>query len=261
MSPQTSGDVVHISLNPEFAVHGWQLGVCHAVHVLLVTADVVLQVFDGDKTNIVLFRHLLEFRRPHHGAVFSHHLTAKAHFFQSGQSHQVHRRFGMSVPNQNTAVTCHQWEHVSRSSQIVRLSLRIRQHPAGIPSLLRGDSGGGIYVVDGYGKSSAMVVGIFRYHLRQVQPVGEIHRHRRADQAFGMGRHEVHVLRGGVLRRTDQVSFILPIRIVGAENQFSGSQRLQRFFHCVVFKTHCNSPPLLFLFALFHGRIARLSLF
>ena len=51
-------------------------------------------------------------------------------------------------------------------------------------------------------------------HLLQAQPGGDSVAHGRADEAFGVGGHEVDVLRGGELGGADHVALVLPVRVV-----------------------------------------------
>ena len=51
-----------------------------------------------------------------------------------------------------------------------------------------------------------------------------------------MGGHEVHVFRGGKLRSANEVPFVLPVGVVGAEDHFALAQVLQGLFDGVVLK-------------------------
>ena len=59
--------------------------------------------------------------------------------------------------------------------RVLRTCGLVHAHPAGIAPFLGGDACGGVYMVNGDSKSGAVVVGIFRDHLGQVQTLSLIH--------------------------------------------------------------------------------------
>ena len=63
------------------------------------------------------------------------------------------------------------------------------------------------------------VVGHHGFHLEPVQD-GPVTGH--ADQAFGVGGHEIDVVRSHILRTHDQVPFVFPVGIVGDQDHFPG---------------------------------------
>ena len=75
-----------------------------------------------------------------------------------------------------------------------------------------------------------MVVGIGGDHLRQAELLNIFRAHRHADQALGVGRHEIHVLSGRKFCSTDEIAFVFAIGIVSDENELAGAQVGQCFF-------------------------------
>ena len=78
-----------------------------------------------------------------------------------------------------------------------------------------------------------MVVGIAGDHLRQGELGDVLVVHGHANEAFGVGRHEVDVLGRGKLARTDEVAFVFTIGIVGDEDDLAGAKVFKRLFNGV----------------------------
>ena len=72
-----------------------------------------------------------------------------------------------------------------------------------------------------------MIVRVVGDHLVQTELFDVVVVHRHTDQTLGVACHEVDILRGGVLRRTDQVALILTVGIVDHEDQLAGTQGFQ----------------------------------
>ena len=73
-------------------------------------------------------------------------------------------------------------------------------------------------MIDGNGKSGTVIVCIFLYHLRQMQPAADVRTHRHTDQPFAVNSHEIDVLRCGGLGAADEIALIFPVRIIGTED-------------------------------------------
>ena len=138
----------------------------------------------------------------------------------------------MAVAGKHAAPAGHQREHMARTAQVLRPGGRIHAHPAGEATLLGGDAGGGLDVVDGDGEGSLMVVGVDLHHLLQLEPVGQLLTHGGADKALGMHGHKIDVLCGGKLGGADHVSLIFPVRVVDGDDDAARPQFLQRLFDC-----------------------------
>ena len=72
-----------------------------------------------------------------------------------------------------------------------------------------------------------MVVRVLLDHLGQAQLPDIVLGHGHADEPLAVGGHEVDVLRGGKLRRADEVPFVLSFRVIGDQDQLALSQILQ----------------------------------
>ena len=84
-------------------------------------------------------------------------------------------------------------------------------------------------MVDGDGEGRLVVVRVLLHHLGQTQLPHIVLGHGHTDQPFAVGGHEVDVLRGGKLRRADEVPFVLSFRVIGDQDQLALSQILQGF--------------------------------
>ena len=231
-------NVVDKAIDTKISVTGRQFCRCLLYHMVFIAPQIILQVFDGDKAQSVFFGKLPQLGRAHHRTVIPHDLTAKSAFRQSCQTAKVNGRFRVSVPHQNAAFSCRQRKHVSGSSEILRLCSRIRTRAAGISSFLCGNARGGIHMVDRHRKRRAVVVGVFRYHLRKLQTPCNLLRHRRTDQSPSVFCHKIDVFSCGKFRRTDQVAFVFPVGIVRTENNLTAFQRLKRLRYGLILIFH-----------------------
>ena len=76
-----------------------------------------------------------------------------------------------------------------------------------------------------------MVVRVVLHHLTDLKLVEAAADDRCADQAAGMRRHEVHVLRRHLLCRDDEVALVLPILIVHDDEHLSVFDILNGLFN------------------------------
>ena len=220
-------EAVHKAVGHEIAVLGGHLGHCHLIHQLVVALAVVLQVLDGDEGETVALRELHELGSAHHGAVLPHDLAAQAAGLQPRQTAQVHGGLGVALPLQDTILFGQQGEHVPRPPEVLRLGPLLHALEGGHRPLRRRNAGGGGHMVDGDGEGRLVVVGVVLDHLGEAKLSDVLLRHGHADEALAVGGHEVDVLGGGELRRADEVALILPIGIVGDQNELALPQVLQ----------------------------------
>ena len=78
-----------------------------------------------------------------------------------------------------------------------------------------------------------MVVGIAGDHLRQGELGDVLVVHGHANEAFGVGCHEVDVLGGGELRRANEVAFAFALGVVGTHDEAAGAQLIGEEFALV----------------------------
>ena len=100
-----SGDVIDISVHTEITVFCGKLGHCLLNHMLLVDADISLEILYSYEAEIILIRKLPKLRALHHGAVLRHDLTADTALSKSCKSHEIHSSLCVSVSGKHTALS------------------------------------------------------------------------------------------------------------------------------------------------------------
>ena len=144
---------------------------------------------------------------------------------ETGDARQVHRRLGVPGAHQHAAVARAQRKHVARARQVARLGRRVRSPPctvrarsaAEMPVLV--PSCASIDTQNAVSRREALLLtssGISSC----VEPLG---RHRQADQAAPVLRHEVDRLRRHLRRRHRQVALVLAILVVDDDDHAAGA--------------------------------------
>ena len=188
------------------------------------------QLFNGHYMEIMLLGKLQKFCGAHHRTVFPHDLTAETTFLQPCQTHKIYGSLCMSGSLQHAALSGLQWEHMARSSEILRHRGIIYTLHGCQGTLYCRDTGRCVHMVNGYGKSGRMVIRIHSYHLIQSQFLCIFSAHRHTDQTFGQRCHSIYIFCCCKLSGTDQISFIFPVRIINDQDQFALSQ----IFQCLI---------------------------
>ena len=224
-------DLVHIAVGDEVAVAGRHFCFRHLFYQLFVFLPVFLQGFDGNEFYIKFLCQLLQFRCAHHGAVLPHDLAAETAFFQPCQTHQVYRSFRMTVSFQNAVFLGQKREHMTRPPKVIGPGVFTDTHSGSIAALFRRDACGGVYMVNRDGKGGTVIVCIVVHHLRKLQLLAVVAAHGHADQTFSVYCHKVYIFCGGKFCRTDEITFIFSVRVVGTEDDLSLAQILQGLFN------------------------------
>ena len=159
---------------------------------------------------------------------------------QTGQPQQIDRRFCVAVAFQNAVRLCQKGKHMAGAPEILRTCPFFNAFHRGDGALCSGDTGGCGYMVDGDGKRRLMVIRIVGHHLREPELLDICGRHGHTDQPLGMGGHKIDVPSGCKLGCTDEIAFVLPVGVVGTQDQVSLPQRLQCVFNRIILK-HGNS--------------------
>ena len=108
-----------------------------------------------------------QFSSPHHSAVILHYLAAQAAVTESGNLHKVDSSLRMTCPHKHPSFPRLKREHMSRTAEIFRTGVRIRTFQGGDRAFHGRDSRRSGNMVNRNGKSSAVIVSIFRNHLFQ----------------------------------------------------------------------------------------------
>ena len=131
------GNIVHIAVDLKMSVLGGHVRAGFLNHMFLMDAAVILQFLNSDEFEAVFFRQFPEICGPHHGSVVLHDLAAHAALGEPRQTHEVHCRLGVSVSHEHSAPSCHKWEYMARSSEILGFCRRIHAFHHGVGALCR----------------------------------------------------------------------------------------------------------------------------
>ena len=221
-------DVVHEAVRLERAVLAGQLHASLLVHVVVMRAAPVLQLFDGDDDQVVLARKLEQLARAHHGAVLAHDLAAQAALLHAGMAHEVDGGLGVAVALEHAAGLCHQREHMAGAAEVAGLGIVVHALERGDGAFRRRDARGGAHVVDAHGEGGLVVVGVLGDHLLKAELVRQVAAHRHADEALGHAGHQVDVGLGGELGGADHVAFVFAVGVVHHDDDVAGTQLVER---------------------------------
>ena len=216
-----SCNIIDISMNFKITVLCREI--CNRLffYVFFMYSHIILQITDCDKGQIVFFCHFPQLRCTHHGTVFFHDLTAHTAFFQSGHSHKIRRCLCVTVSYQNTAFSGNKRKYMSRSSEIFRFCLLVHTFSDRIRTLCCRDTGRCVCMIHCHRKCSSVIIGIFSNHRRKIQFCRNFRTHRCANQSFRISCHKINIFLRCKFCRTDQISLIFSVRIIGNQNDFS----------------------------------------
>ena len=127
--------LVHVAVSAEDPVTRGHLGAGHGFHQTVMLFTVVLYCFYGGDCKTPFCSQFHELGCAHHGAVLLHDFAAKAAFFKTGQTHQVHGGLCVAGALQDAVFLCHQGEHMARPAEILWFCVRIRAEPGRGPTL------------------------------------------------------------------------------------------------------------------------------
>ena len=96
-------------------------------------------------------------------------------------------------------------------------------------------------MVNRYGKSSFVIIGIGCHHLGEHELAAQFDAHWHANKSLSVYRHEVDIFRSGKFRRTNKISFVFAVGIIRTKDDFALSQVFQCLFYRRKFK-HALSP-------------------
>jgi hypothetical protein len=111
-----------------------------------------------------------------------------------------------------------------RPAQISWAALRVNRHLNGAGSILGRDACADAVFragIHAHCEGGLVVVGVAVDHQRQVKLVEPLALHRQADQAAGLGGHEIDLLRRGELRRTDQITLVFAVFVVDHDDRLA----------------------------------------
>lgn len=111
-----------------------------------------------------------------------------------------------------------------RAAEVLGRGLGVGEEPDGGRPLKGADPRGRPPGVHAHGEAGSLGVLVPLHHEGEVQGLGPFLREGHAEEAPALLEHEVHPLRGHVLRRHDEVALVLPVLVV---HQDHGAARLE----------------------------------
>ena len=225
-------ELIHEDVDdPVLAVLGRQLRRGHLLHELLVRDAVLDEVGDGDDEEVVLLSELHEVWHARHRAVLVHDFADDACRIEPGDARQVDSRLGLAGPLDHAAAARAQGEHVTGTQQVVGLGGRVDRHLHRRRAVLRRDAGGGPPLgLDRDAERRLEAGGILRHHERNLEFVEPLRRHRQADEAAPVLRHEVDRLGRDLVGSNRQVALVLPVFIVDDDDHLSLAEGVEGIF-------------------------------
>jgi hypothetical protein len=173
----------------------------------------------------------LQLRAACHRAVGIQDLADHAGRRQPRQARQVHGSLGLTGPLQNTAGSRPQRKDVAGPAQILRPRPRIDRRPDRRGAIRRADPRRDAVVerrIDGDHEGGPVRVGPEVAHGRESELIDAFGRQRETDQPTSVGGHEIDDVRRDILRRADEVAFVLAVLIVRDDDHLAATDGLDR---------------------------------
>src|SRR3954470_12672968 len=193
---------------------------------------VVDQLLDGEDGQVEVAAELDHGVEAHHRAVVVDELADDADRRQAREPSQVDSRLRVPRPRQHAALAGAQRQDVPGADEVpgrrVAVGEDLDRTQAVSGADARRDSCGG---VDRHGVRGAQRVPVLGDHERQLQPVGHLVGHGRAEVARGVADRPRHPLLGGGLRSQDEVALVLAALVVEDEDRTTGLERLEGRLH------------------------------
>ena len=167
---------------------------------------------------------------PRHCPVVIHDLADDAGRIESRQSGQIDGRLGLSGANEDAATTGPERKHVSGTRQISRCRCWINRRPDGGGSVRCRDTRTRDPLgFDCHREGGFEPRGVLGDHHRNLQLVEAFPRHREANQAPAVPRHEVDGLGSDLLCGNSEVALILSILVVDDDDHLASSDCVDSF--------------------------------
>ncbi|ESX19577.1 hypothetical protein X767_22880 [Mesorhizobium sp. LSJC264A00] len=164
------------------------------------------------------------------GAVVIDQLRDHANRRQAGKLAEIDRGFGMARAHQHAAFPSDQREDVAGPDEIRTADIAVGQVAHGQGAVLGRNAGGGAMLeIDADGKGRGVGGIIVGDHRLQIEPLGLLARHRRADDAGGVTDDEGHFLRAAMHGGNDQVALVLTPVIVHDDDDLAAFEGADGF--------------------------------
>ena len=197
---------------------------------------------DRDDFQVEFFCGLQQLRQAGHRAVLVHNLDQRAGGLQSGQAGQVDGRLGVSRTAQHALVARAQGIDMSRAAQVGGFRFGVGQRADRRGAVVDRDARGAVVAqqVDRHGEGRAQQRGVVLLHHVEPQFVAAFLRQRGAQHAAALLEHEVHDFGRDLLRRDDEVAFVLAVLVVHDDNGFADAEVLDDLLHAIEHSLFCH---------------------
>ena len=213
--------LIDIAVDNKFTVFCRKFGFGHTLYQFFVLFTPALDLLDRRHLQIMLFCKFHKVIISCHVPVIIHDLTAQAHLLKACHLHQVNGNFCMTVSFEDAARLGDQREHVTRTPEVLRLCIFSYCPHRGLGTFIGRYTRCRIHIVDRFGKCRTVIICIVCYHHIDAKFFHIILMHGHADQAFGIGGHEINVLRRSKFCCADHVTFIFSVLVIHDDNTFS----------------------------------------
>ena len=205
-----------------------------ALHRALLPQAVADQIGDRADLEAVPLREGFQVRPARHGAVVVHDLDDDRGRIEPGEPREIAARFGVTGAREHAARLRHDGKDVARLAQILGTRIRFHRGDDRLRAVVRGDAGGDAFGrLDGQREVGAMFAMRLADHERQPQLAAAFGGQREADEAAAESRHEVDVIGAHLLRRHDEVAFVLAILVVHDHHHAPGGDVGEDLFDAV----------------------------
>ena len=200
------------------------------------------EIGDGSDPETVLAGEGDQVRQPCHGAVIPQDFTDHAGGFEAAQARQVHPCFGVARACEHPAGLRLDGKDMSRRDQVLRTCVPFdRRTHRNRPVLDRNSGGNPFRRLNGHREVGRKPGIVAADHQFQVQLPAAFLGERQADQAPGVGGHEVDVVGRDALRRHQEVTFVLPVRLIHQDHHLSLAVVGEHLFDVVdLERFHCS---------------------
>ena len=177
-------------------------------------------------------RERLEIGQSRHAPVLAQDLAQRPHRTQSGECAEIGHRFGVTGSSQHAARDGAQGEDVTGTREVRGARTGIGQHAQRARTIERGGSGAGAPPrVHRFGEWRSEAGRVLADHEPQLELVGDLRRHRRAQDAAPVLEGEVDLLDRGLLGGEHDVALVFTIRVVDHDDHLAGADAAHGFGH------------------------------
>ena len=225
---QGSVQMGFVKVAGEVSVVGRHLDGFHQADLFFLGAAVFNELGHRAGFQAVFFLEGPQIANAGHGAVVLHDFTADSGGLESRHAHEVDGGFRMAGAAEHPAGNGAEREDVAGLHEVVDGGLRVRQGAYGQGAFPGADAGGDVMGrIHGDGEGGGHVFPVDGGHERELESVRPFRGKGGADEAPGVGGHEVDGFRRGEFGGDDEVRFIFTAGVVRNDDHPS----LPYFFH------------------------------